>query len=83
MVPLSDFSTRTEWKSAIKRDFHYFLKDSALLQKLKAIVLNIVKFNRWLKFFLWLGVRTILRDILAKTVLKVIKTELRNWHLMK
>lgn len=55
----------------------------ALAKRLQAIILNIVKFKPLLKFFLWLGVRFILRGIMAKTVLNVIKTELRQWHLIK
>jgi hypothetical protein len=79
--PEMKFSGGSDWPTQQPEAIDRFQR--ALAKRLQAIVLNIVKFKPVLKFFLWLGVRVVLRGIMAKTVLKVIKTELQTWHLMK
>jgi hypothetical protein len=57
--------------------------DHPLRKRIEAVIMNITPYNFLQRFALWIGVRVILRGMLAKSILKTIKKELIEWHLVK
>ncbi len=78
--PKFNFKSGISWPvqdwSAISRFDH------ALRKRIEAIIMNVGKYNWIERLAVWIGVRVILRGLIAKNILKTIKKELIEWHLV-
>jgi hypothetical protein len=55
----------------------------ALEQRIGKLILNVTTYKPVAKFFLRIGTYVILRSLVAKALLKTVKQELTQWHLLR
>lgn len=55
----------------------------ALEQRIGKLILNVTAYKPVAKFFLRIGTYVILRSLVAKAILKTVKQELTQWHLLR